>query len=100
MVIGSVYIGRGWNFKGAHSRVYNQRSICIAFIGTFYTSPSAERSLIAAQKLIERGVQLKKIAKDYRLYGQRQLIETVSPGNIIYEIIQTWDHWSEEVIPP
>lgn len=97
---GSVYVGRGWDFKGAHSRIYNKRSICIAFIGTFSTSPPPERSLIAAKQLIKRGVELRKITEDYRLYGHRQLIKTVSPSNIVYEIIQTWDHWTENVIPP
>lgn len=97
---GSVYVGRGWDFQGKHSRIYNKRSICIAFIGTFFTSPPPEHSLIAAQQLIRRGVELRKIAEDYRLYGHRQLIETVSPSNIVYEIIQTWDHWTEDVIPP
>lgn len=97
---GSVFVGRGWDYKGAHSRIYNQKSICIAFIGSFYKHPPSERSLVAAQQLIEVGVRSKKISDDYRLYGHRQLIPTISPGNKIYEIIQTWDHWCEEVIPP
>lgn len=87
---GSVYVGRGWDYHGAHSQIYNQKSICIAFIGTFYENPPPERSLIAAQKLIEVGVNIGKIATDYRLYGHRQLIPTISPGNKIYEIIQSW----------
>ncbi|XP_031639443.1 peptidoglycan recognition protein 1-like [Contarinia nasturtii] len=97
---GSVYVGRGWDYTGAHSRIYNKRSICIAFIGTFRENAPPERSLIAAQQLIEVGVKLGKIDKSYYLYGHRQLIQTTSPGNKIYEIIQTWNNWSETVIPP
>lgn len=62
--------------------------------------PPPECSLIAAQQLIQQGVELQKIAEDYHLYGHRQLIPTISPGNKVYEIIQTWDHWTEVVIPP
>lgn len=86
--------------KGAHSRVYNKRSICIAFIGTFHKHEPSERSIIAVQQLIAVGVEQGKIAQNYRLYGHRQLIPTTSPGKRIYEIIQSWAHWSEEVIPP
>lgn len=32
---GLVYVGRGWKYQGAHTRGYNAKSICIAFIGTF-----------------------------------------------------------------
>lgn len=97
---GSVFVGRGWDYQGAHSRIYNQRSICIAFIGTFSEVAPSERSLNACQQLIKEGVKLGKLVEDYRLYGHRQLIPTISPGNIIYEIIRTWNNWTEEVIPP
>lgn len=97
---GSIYVGRGWYYKGAHSRIFNQKSICIAFIGNFWKAQPPNRSLIAAQRLIEEGVRTGKLAQDYRLYGARQLIPTSSPGNELFQIIQQWDHWSEEVIPP
>lgn len=97
---GSIYVGRGWNYKGAHSRVYNQNSICIAFIGNFWKTQPSNRALIAAQRLMEEGVRTSKLTQDYRLYGHRQLIPTSSPGNELYRIIQQWGHFSEEVIPP
>lgn len=97
---GSVYVGRGWDYKGAHSRIFNQRSICIAFIGSYFKHSPPQRSLNAAQQLMQEGVEMNKLSKDYRLYGHRQLIPTISPGNRLYEIIQTWSHWSEDVIPP
>lgn len=96
----SIYIGRGWFYQGAHSRIFNRNSICIAFIGNFWKESPPQRSLIAAQRLIEEGVKMGYLAKDYRLYGHRQLIDTISPGNRLYEIIQNWNHWSDEVIPP
>lgn len=91
---GAVYVGRGWNDQGAHTRGHNRNSICIAFIGTFNKIAPPERQIRAAQKLIEEGVKLKKLIPEYQLYGQRQLIPSESPGMMLYEIIQKWDHWT------
>lgn len=96
---GAVYVGRGWNKIGEHTKGYNMKSICIAFVGTFDEILPPKRQLVAAQRLIEEGVQLKKLSTDYRLYGQRQLIEdTGSPGLTLYKVIKTWEHWSNELI--
>lgn len=59
---GNVYEGLGWNRQGEHTKGYNKRSICIAFIGTFTKVQSPLRQLCAAEKLIEHGVKFKKIA--------------------------------------
>uniref|UniRef100_A0A1L8E2U6 Putative peptidoglycan recognition protein lc n=1 Tax=Nyssomyia neivai TaxID=330878 RepID=A0A1L8E2U6_9DIPT len=91
---GSAYEGRGWDKQGAHTLGFNTDSICIAFIGTFVKITPPERQLLAAQKLIEWGVQLGKLSKDYRLYGHRQFIPSESPGAALYAIIKTWPHWS------
>ncbi|XP_067644480.1 peptidoglycan-recognition protein LC isoform X2 [Eurosta solidaginis] len=91
---GLVYEGRGWNKVGAHTLGYNRDSICIAFIGTFIEELPTENDLKAAQLLIEEGVKLGILAKDYRLYGMRQLSATESPGKALYSIIMKWPHWS------
>lgn len=97
---GSVFVGRGWQYQGAHSRDYNKGNICIAFIGKFNKEIPSDESLIAAQRLIKRGVDIGKLDKNYRVYGHRQVILTDSPGQNLYSKIQTWDHWSREVQPP
>lgn len=95
---GSVYEGRGWDRQGAHTKGYNERSIGIAFIGTFIEVKPPERQLIAAQKLIAKGVELDKIAPNYRLFGHLQLRPTFeSPGRELYKIIVKWPHWSEDI---
>lgn len=93
-----VYEGRGWDELGAHTYGYNQNSIGIAFIGTFTKIPPSLKQLHAAKWLIEEGVLIKKIDPNYRLYGHRQLIPTISPGDALYKIIQKWPHWSNEII--
>ncbi|XP_037906725.1 peptidoglycan-recognition protein LC isoform X2 [Hermetia illucens] len=94
---GAVYEGRGWDKEGAHTKGFNKNSICIAFIGTFINQVPPDRQLNAAKLLIEEGVRLNKISKDYKLFGHRQLIPSESPGEKLYEIIKKWPHWSDEI---
>lgn len=91
---GSAYVGRGWTFEGAHTYGYNSKSIGIAFIGTFITSKPPQRQIDACKKLIQQGVQLGYISKDYKVVATRQLQATESPGAALYEDIKTWPHWS------
>lgn len=93
---GSVYIGRGWDNQGAHTKNHNANSICIAFLGTFNDNVPPNQQLRAAQLMIEEGVELKKLDSNYKLYGHRQLTSTDSPGNALYEIIKTWPHWTDK----
>ena len=94
---GAVYEGRGWDLQGAHTRGYNVGSVCIAFIGTFTKREPLARQLNVAKLLIEEGVRLKKLDKDYKLYGHRQFFGTESPGEKLYNIIKQWPHWANDV---
>lgn len=96
---GTVFVGRGWLYKGEHHPDYSN-SICIAFIGNFNDETPSDESLLAAKRLIERGVDIGKLDENYRVCGHCQLFLTESPGKKLYEIIQTWDHWTYEVQPP
>lgn len=93
---GYVYVGRNWDYMGAHAFGYNNISIGISFIGTFNTIKPNKRQLYAARKLIDIGVKNNKIATNYKLLGHRQVSGTLSPGDVLYGIIQTWPHWSSE----
>ncbi|XP_001603488.1 peptidoglycan-recognition protein SC2-like [Nasonia vitripennis] len=93
---GNVYEGRGWDMAGAHTHNYNNRSIGIAFVGDFsYKSPIKEQ-IATAVKLLELGVKNGKLAKDYKLIGQRQVAHTQSPGDKLYNVIRTWEHWTND----
>lgn len=94
---GAAYEGRGWDNQGAHTKGYNSGSICIAFIGTFNKIEPPQRQLNVAKLLIQEGVRQNKIDKNYRLYGHRQFFGTESPGEALYKVITTWDHWSQDV---
>lgn len=94
---GAVYIGRGWDKQGAHTLHYNEKSICIAFIGNFNEYEPTEEQLCAARKLIEEGVKLKKLPTTYVLYGHKQLTLSDSPGKLLFNIIKTWNHWTANI---
>lgn len=62
----------------------------IGFIGTFKHSAPTERQLIAAEQIIERGVQLRKIDQDYIICAQ----SISDPGDALLAIIKKWPRWS------
>ncbi|CAD1474526.1 unnamed protein product, partial [Heterotrigona itama] len=91
---GNIYEGRGWSKHGSHSRPYNSKSIGICMIGNFnHHNPNAA-AIKAVQDLIEYGVSLGKIQENYKLFGHRQTTQTTCPGDSLYQLIQTWPHWS------
>lgn len=95
----SSLLGRGWDKVGAHTRAYNRKTICIAFIGTFQVDKPPAKQLCAAYQLLAQGVALGKLTIDYELYGHRQLTSTDSPGDSLFKIIQTWKHWRRDPVP-
>ncbi|XP_058790796.1 peptidoglycan-recognition protein SC2-like [Phymastichus coffea] len=92
---GNIYEGRGWDVQGAHTKNYNSKSIGLSFIGNFNKEQPTDAQLEAAKSFLDYGLQNKKISDNYKLLGQRQLISTVSPGDLLYNIIKTWSHWSQ-----
>ncbi|XP_069701760.1 peptidoglycan-recognition protein SD-like isoform X2 [Periplaneta americana] len=92
---GNVYEGRGWDVRGAFSLNYNSRSIGVAFIGDFRNVLPTKEQMQAGQQLVQRGVQLGKVAHDYKLLGHRQVSPTESPGDAFYNVIKTWPHWED-----
>lgn len=94
---GRVYVGRGWDYVGAHTKGYNYDSVGIAFIGTYNAIEPSHVQLNACLALLEEGINLKKLVPNYRLYGARQLGSTESPGEMLYKIIKKWKHWSSNI---
>lgn len=91
---GSVYEGRGWNRAADIIEYSNNESIVISFIGNYRQDKPNEKQLTAGRKLIKEGLRLGKIQNNYGLYGVRQFCNNDSPGNALFEIIQTWPHFS------
>lgn len=93
---GRVYEGRGY-YVGAHTSGFNNGSICIAFIGLFDVYEAPQRQILAAQRFIDDAVKDNKIDSHYVLYGQIQLNGFLSPGIQLFDVIKTWEHWSDKI---
>lgn len=90
---GVVFEGRGWDVAGLHTPNNNADSIGVALIGSFNTIKPADEQVRALRNLLEWGVTNAKLDKDYKLFAQRQLHPTESPGTMVLEIIETWPHF-------
>lgn len=91
---GSIYVGQGWDNKGAHTFGYNAKSVCIAFMGDFTVDQATPEMFNATRLLLEEGVRRYMLDKDYKLYGHRDLRAFESPGETVYKVIQGWPHYT------
>uniref|UniRef100_A0A1I8NKF6 Peptidoglycan-recognition protein n=1 Tax=Musca domestica TaxID=7370 RepID=A0A1I8NKF6_MUSDO len=91
---GLVYEGTGWHVAGSHTYDYNRNGTGIAFIGDFSAKLPSSKALDAAKHLLKCGVENGALDANYELYAGSQVISTQSPGLILYNEIQEWDHWS------
>lgn len=53
------------------------------------------RALRAAQSLLACGQALGILSSNYEVKGHRDVQQTLSPGDRLYDIIQTWPHYRE-----
>lgn len=93
---GYIYVGRGWDKVGAHSKGFNYNSLGVAFIGDFRFDELNDNMKRAAETLMDFGVQIGKISKDYQVYGHCQVLRglPVSPGKNVMKFLRTWSHWN------
>lgn len=76
---------------------YNAISVGICFVGTFCTKLPPQIALEQAKALIRYGVEQGEIDKDYALIGNCQVSSSKSPGECLFEEIQTWDHYDPSI---
>lgn len=94
---GNVYEGRGYNVGNHSFEEYNDKSICISFIGNYVERDAPEIQILAAQRFIEDNVKTGQIGDDYTLYGHRQVRQTQSPGECLFNQIKNWEHWEPTI---
>ncbi|XP_034240323.1 peptidoglycan-recognition protein 2 [Thrips palmi] len=92
---GYVFQGRGWHQRGAHTYGYNNKSIGVAFLGDYSDAGASTRQMNALRDLLQCGVQLGELPDDVRVYGQRQVQRTESPGLALYQQLQELPQWVE-----
>ncbi|XP_052773322.1 peptidoglycan recognition protein 1-like isoform X2 [Mya arenaria] len=90
---GKAYEGRAWDRIGAHTRGWNDVAIAFSIMGDYTKHLPNDAALNAVQAMIECGIRLGKIDADYKLYGHRDVGATECPGQRLYELIRTWEHY-------
>ncbi|KAK3109084.1 hypothetical protein FSP39_022692 [Pinctada imbricata] len=90
---GNIYEARGWDEIGAHTKGYNDVGLAVSFIGDFRKRLPNDAALNAVKQLIECGVANGKVAHNYTLRGHRDVGNTECPGQMLYDLIQTWPHY-------
>lgn len=94
---GNVYEGRGWGVVGAHTYGYNAVGMGISFIGCFMNKLPSATALEQARLLIQQGIDIGAIDKDYSLVGHCQCSPFESPGRRLFDEIKTWEHWNSHI---
>lgn len=90
---GNVYEGRGWHKVGAHTKDYNQKSLGVAFIGSFHVEKATKPQVAAFMRLVREGVRKGYLDKHYKLLAARQIRPTESPGKALYDQMKRWPHF-------
>uniref|UniRef100_A0A2K6ULP8 Peptidoglycan recognition protein 3 n=2 Tax=Saimiri boliviensis TaxID=27679 RepID=A0A2K6ULP8_SAIBB len=90
---GGVYEGVGWYIQGSHTYGFNDIALGIAFIGNFVEKPPNAAALEAAQDLIQCAVVEGYLTPNYLLMGHSDVVDILSPGQALYNIISTWPHF-------
>ena len=63
-------------------------------MGDFTRRIPNKEALKAVENIIDCGVQKGFIARNYALYGHRDVRETECPGDAFYDHIRQWSHYS------
>lgn len=95
---GYIYVGRSWDYMGAHTYPFNRCTFGIAFIGDFTQDEPTLEQINALKLLLLVGVKMGKLRPDYKLFAGNTLIGGDSPGNNIIDIIKKWPHYSTSEI--
>lgn len=88
---GNVYVGTGWDFRNFHKKT----SIGIDFLGDYVFDKLTGDMIDALRLLIEQGLVLNKLSKDYILVGENQTNPQMylSPGPNIFKLMKDWPHF-------
>lgn len=84
---GTIYEGRPLTLQGAHVRSHNPRNIGIALMGNCEQKSPSQAQVDALAASVTALQTYYSIPKD-RLYGHRDLGQTVCPGRKLYDIIK------------
>lgn len=95
---GNAYYGRGWDTESLIAPNCNQHAISIAFIGSFSQQPPPRAQIIAAKRLISKGIRKGYISTECRMVAASQLMGgNEGTGKMLLEEIKKWPNWASTV---
>uniref|UniRef100_A0A224XK74 Putative peptidoglycan recognition protein n=1 Tax=Panstrongylus lignarius TaxID=156445 RepID=A0A224XK74_9HEMI len=92
---GRIYEGRGWNESSAGVKHMGCSALFIGFIGNFVVDKPPIRQINAFKLILDEGVQSGKLDEHFKMFMQKQITITESPGEALIDILIKWPHWSE-----
>lgn len=97
---GLILEGRGWSVRGEHTigatRSHND-AICVAFIGNYQDHRPKQSQIDAFFKLLDYGVAIGMLQRDYVINAQRDFHSSLSPGDAFYGLIRTWERFRKNI---
>ena len=92
---GSIFEGRGIEFKGQHTSnvngsSYDEIGICVAFIGTFENISPSTKQIEAFHDLIKHFTDEGSITEDHKIFFHDQLAKPAIPANSLFETMKTF----------
>ncbi|XP_062543633.1 peptidoglycan-recognition protein SD-like [Armigeres subalbatus] len=92
---GNIYEGRGWTFVGAFLIGQNAKSQGIAFVGNYNRDTPTEDQMDALDGLLANGIRNGYLNSSFKLFGARQWQATESPGQHLYDLLKSNEHWTD-----
>ncbi|XP_075555703.1 peptidoglycan-recognition protein SD-like isoform X1 [Dermacentor variabilis] len=94
---GRVYVARGWDASGAHTKGNNEDALAVSFIGDFSRHLPTPWAIGSLTRLLQCGVALGKIRADYTVHGHRDANCRACPGDALYAYISRWRRFGGRV---
>jgi hypothetical protein len=70
-------------------------SLYLLVLGDFQTTQSADEVFRNINAFLSFAVDVSKLTKDYKIFGERQVKDTASPGEMLFSIIKEDPHFRE-----
>lgn len=83
---GGVWEGRSLAYEGAHVSSQNKRNIGVMLLGNFQKQKPSSKQLYSMKQIVSL-LQDRYRIKRYRIYGHRDLGESICPGKNLYPYV-------------
>ncbi|XP_077186105.1 N-acetylmuramoyl-L-alanine amidase [Paroedura picta] len=93
---GYIYQGRGWQWVGAHTLGHNSKGYGVSFIGDYMeVLPDGFALELVKDNFLQCAARGSRLKANYTVYGHRQVVPTLCPGDRLFQEIKTWTGFKE-----